>query len=113
MTEEVQVTSLLASIDPHALPFVVIIVVLGYLYFKFKRVEEDRIETKQHRDKDSEEIHDMLMKNTWEINRIKEDNSHRDVLLEDLKAQVNIVNKNLAILSTKLDNLVEVLKGKK
>lgn len=113
MTEEVQVTSLLASIDPHALPFVVIIVVLGYLYFKFKRVEEDRIETKQHRDRDSEEIHDMLMKNTWEINRIKEDNSHRDVLLEDLKAQVNIVNKNLAILSTKLDNLVEVLKGKK
>lgn len=113
MTEEVQVTSLLASIDPHALPFVVIIVVLGYLYFKFKRVEEDRIETKQHRDRDSEEIHDMLMKNTWEINRIKEDNSHRDVLLEDLKTQVNIVNKNLAILSTKLDNLVEVLKGKK
>ena len=113
MTEEVQVTSLLASVDPQALPFVIIIIVLGYLYFKFRRVEADRIETKQHRDRDSEEIHDMLMKNTWEINRIKEDNSHRDILLEDLKTQVNIVNKNLAILSTKLDNLVEVLKGKK
>lgn len=113
MNDEVQFTSLLAAIDPHALPFVVIIAILGYLYFKFKRVEADRIETKQHRDRDSEEIHDMLMKNTWEINRIKEDNSHRDVLLEDLKDQVNIVNKNLAILSTKLDNLVEVLKEKK
>lgn len=113
MTEEVQVTSLLASIDPHALPFVIIIVVLGYLYFKFRRVEADRIETKQHRDRDSEEIHDMLMKNTWEINRIKEDNSHRDVILEDLKAQVSIVNQNLAVVATKLDNLVEVLKEKK
>lgn len=113
MTEEVQVTSLLASIDPHALPFVIIIVVLGYLYFKFRRVEADRIETKQIRDKDSEEIHDMLMKNTWEINRIKEDNSHRDVILEDLKAQVNIVNQNLAVVATKLDNLVEVIKEKK
>lgn len=113
MNDEVQFTSLLASIDPHALPFVIIIVVLGYLYFKFKRVEEDRIETKQIRDRDSEEIHDMLMKNTWEINRIKEDNSHRDVILEDLKAQVNIVNQNLAVVATKLDNLVEVIKEKK
>lgn len=113
MNDEVQVTSLLAAVDPHALPLVVIIVILGYLYFKFKRVEADRIETKQHRDKDSEEIHDMLMKNTWEINRIKEDNSHRDVILEDLKAQVNIVNQNLAVVATKLDNLVEVIKEKK
>lgn len=113
MNDEVQITSLLASIDPHALPFVVIIAILGYLYFKFKRVEADRIETKQHRDRDSEEIHDMLMKNTWEINRIKEDNGQRDILLEDLKAQVNAVNQNLAIVATKLDNLVEVIKEKK
>ena len=53
------------------------------------------------------------MRHDWEINQIKSDNNHRDVLLDDLRKQVEAVNQNLAIVATKLDSLVEAVKGKK
>lgn len=90
----------------------VIILVLGGLYI-YRKIESNRKVTKDERDKDSQELHDKIMKHDWEINQIKSDNNHRDVLLDDLRKQVEAVNKNLAVVATKLDNLVEVIKGKK
>lgn len=90
----------------------VIILVLGGLYI-YRKIESNRKVTKDERDKDSQDLHDKIMRHDWEINQIKSDNNHRDVLLEDLRKQVEAVNRNLAIVATKLDSLVEAVKGKK
>jgi hypothetical protein len=90
----------------------VIILVLGGLYI-YRKIESNRKVTKDERDKDSQDLHDKIMRHDWEINQIKADNNHRDVLLEDLRKQVEAVNQNLAIVATKLDSLVEAVKGKK
>jgi hypothetical protein len=103
----------ISSVNPSALPLVVVVVAVVYLYFKFKKVETDRKLTKSARDADSNNIHDQLLKNTWDISRIKEDNNHRDALLDDLRQQVTIVNQNLAVVANKLDSLVEAVKEKK
>ena len=90
----------------------VIVLVLGGLYI-YKKIESNRKVTKDERDKDSQSVHDELMKHEWEINQIKTDNNHRDVLLDDLRKQVEAVNHNLAIVATKLDSLVEAVKEHK
>lgn len=90
----------------------VIILVLGGLYI-YRKIEGNRKVTKVERDRDSQDLHDKIMRHDWEINQIKDDNNHRDVLLDDLRKQVEAVNQNLAIVATKLDSLVEAVKGKK
>ena len=104
---------IISSVNPSALPLVVVVVAVVYLYFKFRKVETDRKLTKSVRDADSTNIHDQLLKNTWDISRIKEDNNHRDALLDDLRQQVTIVNQNLAVVANKLDSLVEAVREKK
>jgi len=90
----------------------VIVLVLGGLYI-YRKIESNRKVTKVERDRDSQDLHDKIMRHDWEINQIKSDNNHRDVLLDDLRKQVEAVNQNLAIVATKLDSLVEAVKGKK
>lgn len=90
----------------------VIILVLGGLYI-YRKIEGNRKVTKVERDRDSQDLHDKIMRHDWEISQIKSDNNHRDVLLDDLRKQVEAVNQNLAIVATKLDSLVEAVKGKK
>lgn len=90
----------------------VIVLVLGGLYI-YRKIDADRKVTKGERDKDSQELHDKLMKHDWEIGQIKSDNNHRDILLDDLRKQVEAVNQNLAIVATKLDSLVEAVKERK
>ena len=90
----------------------VIILVLGGLYI-YRKIESNRKVTKAERDRDSQDLHDKIMRHDWEINQIKSDNNHRDILLDDLRKQVEAVNQNLAIVATKLDSLVEAVKGKK
>lgn len=107
------ITTIVSALSPSALPVVVLCLGGLYLYFKFRQVEAARKVTKDERDKDSQDLHDKLMRHDWEINQIKADNNHRDILLDDLRKQVETVNHNLAIVATKLDSLVEAVKGRK
>ena len=108
MSELMQVV--LPYVSPAALPL--LIGVALYFNFKVKQINADRASTKMVRDEESQKIHDELMKHTWELNRIKEDNGHRDLLLEDLRKQVEAVNSNLAVVATKLDHLVDAVRGR-
>ena len=72
-----------------------------------------RNSTASKRDNDSQEIHDKIQKNTWEIARIKENDVHTDQVLEDLRQQCNELNVNLAVVTQKLDNLIDAIKGLK
>lgn len=99
-----------SSISPAALPLVVVVVAFGYLYFLYRKIQLERGDQKKVRDNDSAELHEKCMKNSWEIHRLKEECSHRDVLLDDLRQQVNELNVNLALVAQKIDTLVEAIK---
>lgn len=104
-------TSLIAAIPSGALPIVVVILGLGYLYFKFNKVEKDREVTKQQRDSDSQVIHDTLLKQSFEITSLKGIvELHRD-RLESIDKQLAIVNRELVKLNLQVEHLADALKA--
>lgn len=70
----------------------------------------DRAQTKESRDKDSADLHDQCMKNTWEITQLKDMNCHRDQVIEQLQQQISILNSTMATTNVKLDTLTEAIK---
>lgn len=107
------ITYIITTLSPTALPLVVVIVAGIYFFYKFKSIEQDRMDTKQQRDSDSQNLHDIVQRNTWEINNLKLENQHRDTILDDLRQQCNELNVNLAVVSQKLDTLVDAIKDLK
>ena len=81
------VTTVIGALSPSALPLVVVILGLFWIYRKTADIKKDREETKIQRDTDSQNLHDMVQKNTWEINNLKLENQHRDTILDDLRQQ--------------------------
>jgi len=104
------ISTLAPLIPPAALPLLIAVVLVIWVYYKLQSIKADREVTKAARDKDSQELHDIVQKNTWEINNLKMEAQHRDTLLDDLRAQCNELNTNLALVSQKLDTLVEAIK---
>lgn len=70
----------------------------------------DRAETKATRDKDSLELHDAVQRATWDIQLLKDNAQHRDVLIEDLQKQINALNSTLAVTNVQLISLVDAIK---
>lgn len=105
MQEESEIAALVTSIDPSALPLVIVIIALGYLYFKFKQIRDDRFETKLQRDADSQNIHDMILKHTFQIDQLNGNSQHHEEILEDLRSQLNILNTNIAKLSVTIEGM--------
>ena len=94
------------------------------LYFKQKAANDkqrasvesivsDREVTKQHRDREAQELRDALLKATWEIDNIKREANHKGTLLADLQKQVNILNQNLAVNNATMENLVQAIRDLK
>ena len=104
------ISTLITTLHPTVLPLVVVILGLFWIYRKTSDIKKDREETKLQRDADSQNLHDMVQKNTWEINNLKMETSHRDTIIDDLRQQVNELNVNLAVVSQKLDALVEAIR---
>ena len=99
------VSYIVSAIPSGALPIVVLLLGFAYLYFKFGKVERDREKTKTQRDLDSQQIHDDLLKHSFDIANLKGRIELHDTLLTDINKQINILNTNLAILTEKIDNL--------
>ena len=108
MTEAI--TSLIVAIPPSALPIVVVIIGIAYLYFKFNKVEKDREVTKQQRDSDSQAIHDDILKLKFDVTNLQGIVNLHDTLLSDISKQINILSTNIAILTEKIDNLNNIIK---
>ena len=70
-----------------------------------ERIRNERLATKAERDNDSQTLHDQILKNTWEINNLKETQKHSDNLIEDLRQQVGAVNTEVAKALVKLDEI--------
>ena len=93
-----------------ALPLVVCVLGIGYLYFKFSRVEKDRESTKAIRDKDSQDVHDTLLKHEFRITELKDIvNLHKDKL-NSIDSQLGIINSELVKLNVQVESLTNALK---
>lgn len=96
---------ILSVVPPVALPLVVVILGLGYLYFKFGKVEKDREVTKAVRDKDSQEIHDTLLRHTFQIDELKGHSVHHEQVLDDVNKQLSLLNTNIVKLQVTIENM--------
>lgn len=103
------ITSIITSLSPSALPIVIVIIGIAYLYFKFNKLEKDRDTTKSARDNDSQEIHDKLLMHDFklaELAGIVE--LHRDKL-DSIDKQLTIVNTELVKLNVQVEHLAKAL----
>lgn len=80
------------------------------LWGDMQKTKADRLSTKEARDQDSAKLHDAVMKNSWDIQSLKDMSCHRDQVIEQLQQQISILNSTMATTNIKLDNLVEVIK---
>lgn len=103
------ITSLIAAIPSSALPIVVVIIGIAYLYFKFNKVEKDREVTKQQRDSDSQAIHDDILKLKFNVTNLQGIvNLHKDKL-ESIDKQLGLVNQELVKLNIQVEHLASAL----
>ncbi len=79
------------------------------LWTDMQKQKADRAETKQVRDRDSQELHDTVQKLTWEHARFKEDLAFVRSVSDDHQLQLSALNTELAKVSTKLDSALEIL----
>ena len=103
------ITAIISSLSPSALPIVIVIIGIAYLYFKFNKLEKDRDTTKSVRDNDSQEIHDKLLTHDFklaELAGIVE--LHRDKL-DSIDKQLTIVNTELVKLNVQVEHLAKAL----
>lgn len=103
-------SQLINTISPTALPLVVVILGLYYIY---KKIGNERALTKSERDKDSQELHDTLLKLQFKVTDLDGRTVHHADLLEDLRNQVATLNTNIAVLGQQINTLVEVIKEHK
>lgn len=103
------VTTIISSLSPSALPIVICIIGIAYLWFKFGRVQKDREETKAERDKDSQVIHDKLLTHEFKIAELQGIvNLHKNKL-DSIDKQLGIVNQELVKLNIQVEHLANAL----
>lgn len=100
-------SSSLSIIAPAALPVVIVVLGLFWIWRKTQNIEDSRKATKQIRDEEFMRIHDQLLKHTFEIDGLKGvSDLHRQVL-DDLQKQMSIVVKELAELNVNMKILID------
>lgn len=82
-------------------------------FIKSRMTDSAREETKVARDRAEVEIRDMCRQNSWEVSRLKEDLAMTRTTLDDHQLQLTAITTELAKVSTKLDNALEILRDLK
>lgn len=92
------INTIVPYISPSALPL--LLVVLFYI-----KIKNDRKSTKESIDKDSMDIHDTLIKHSFQITALKDAQLLHTQWMEDMKAMLNAMNVAIAKLDTTVANL--------
>jgi hypothetical protein len=93
----------LQFVSPSALPL--LLVVLFYI-----KIKNDRKSTKESRDKDSLNIHDTLLKHSFQLTELKDAQQLHSQLMEDMKGMINSMNIAIAKLDTTVANLNDTIR---
>lgn len=77
------------------------------------KVKADRSSTGERRDRENQEVHDMLLRHSFEIQHIKDTQSHHIEVVRDVQDTCSVLNTNVAKLSVVVENLAEIVKEMK
>jgi len=80
------------------------------VYTDVIKIKNDRAEVKAARDKDSQDLHDEVLKQGFQIQALKDKQQLHDTLVSDMQEAINALNTNTARLSVVVDNLAEAVK---
>lgn len=84
------------------------------LFFKSKAdinsVKNDRLQTKETRDRDSQALHDEVLELRFKYTAIKDAQQLQSEQIADAAKQVGVLNTQLAQVLVKLDNVIDTLK---
>lgn len=103
-------TQVIAALPTSAVPLVVVILGLFWIYRKTESINKDREDTKQLRDKDSQNIHDDILKHSFEISNLKGIVELHKSRLESIDHQLSVVNEQLVRLNMSVEHLSDSLK---
>lgn len=76
-------------------------------------VKADRASTAETRNKDSQELHDKVLKHDFQIGQLKDQQSLTATVVDDLRDTCNTLNVNIVRLDGAVNNLAEVIKEMK
>lgn len=80
------------------------------VWTEIAKVKSDRLATKETRDKDSLEIHDTILKHSFQLQQLKDAQSLTATVVDDLRDTCSQLNSNIVKLDTNVLNLTEVVK---
>lgn len=93
-----------------AIPVVIVVLGLYWIYRKTMVIQKDRELTKKTRDADSTELHDKILKHDFLIGQLKDNQTLHHTLINDLREAVNAMNVAIAKLDTTVSNLNESIR---
>lgn len=93
-----------------AIPVVIVVLGLYWIYRKTMVIQKDRELTKKTRDADSTELHDKLIKHDFMIGQLKDNQTLQAQILEDLRDAVSAMNIGVAKLEVSVTTLTEAVK---
>lgn len=74
------------------------------------QINSDRDTTKESRDKDSQELHDKVLKLEFQCGQNKDTIKDYNRRFEDTTSQINLLNKQLVEVLVRIDTITEILK---
>lgn len=92
---------------------VALIVNIGALvkvYTDILRIKADRLSTKENRDSDSQQLHDMILKHDFAITTLKDNQALTATVVDDLRDTCSTLNTSVAKLDVNVGNLAEAIK---
>lgn len=100
-------SSSLSMIAPAALPVVIVVLGLFWIWRKTQNIEDSRKATKQIRDEEFMRIHDQLLKHSFQITSLEGTKDLHRQILDDLQKQMSIVVKELTELNVNVKILID------
>lgn len=77
------------------------------LWVEVHKQKADRAEVGARRDKDSQELHDLVLKHSFMISELRDNQAHHAQVFDDLRDQVCALNVTVAELTITIKNLME------
>lgn len=74
------------------------------------KLKNQRAETAEMRNKDSQDLHDQVLKNTFQIQQLKDSQALTATVVDDLRDQCSALNTNIVKLDTNVANLTDVIR---
>lgn len=99
-------TALVAALPNLGGPAISLLIVC----FMYLKIQSKRKETKNERDKDSQELHDKILKHDFEITNLKGEFAQQRNINDDLNKQVIELSKAVATFSVAVDTLTETVR---